>query len=244
MSPLSISHIEAGYANKTILKDFGLEVGDKETLIIMGPSGSGKTTLLLTILGIIMPVRGEVLLNGNSILHLPIEGRGIGYLPQDYGLFPHLNVVENVAYGLRVRGVPKNERHKVAQEMLQLVNIEGLDNRKISEISGGQRQRVGLARALATRPKLLLLDEPLSNIDQVTKAEVAKHLKGLFEKLEIPVLLVTHNHEDAVFLAQRLAIMIDGRIEQTGSVREILNAPKSPFIRRLLSPFAEERLET
>ncbi len=152
-------------------------------------------------------------------------------------MFPHLSVIENVSYGLRVRGVEKREQEDTAEEMLTLVELKGFGKKRIQEISGGQRQRVGLARALAIRPGLLLLDEPLSNIDQVTKSEVATHLKALFHKLEIPVMLVTHNHEDAIFLAERLAIMIDGRIEQTGTVDAIIKSPKTPFIKRILMPF-------
>ncbi len=203
----------------------------------MGISGSGKTTLLLTILGIIQPKKGRIVLNDKVINDTPIEERNIGYLPQDYGLFPHLNVFDNVAYGLKVRGASKTEQGQGVKEMLALVELEGFEKRKIKEMSGGQRQRVGLARALAIKPDLLLLDEPLSNIDQITKLEVATHLKNLFAKLDIPIILVTHNHEDALFLAENLAIMNEGKIEQIGSVKEIMNNPKTPFIKRLLTPF-------
>lgn len=228
MKGLSLQNIESGYGEKPIVKGLSLEVGPKETLVLMGPSGSGKSTLLLTILGIIRSMKGEILLNEKKITDFPIEMRNIGFLPQDYGLFPHLNVIDNVSYGLRVRGIPRTERASIAQNMLTLVELHGHEKRSIKELSGGQRQRVGLARALAIKPDLLLLDEPLSNIDQVTKFDVAKQLKELFHKLEIPVILVTHNHEDALFLSERLAIMIDGRIEQIGSVDEIIKVPKTP----------------
>jgi len=243
MKGLSIQNIESGYGIKSIIKDFSLEVGPEETLIIMGPSGSGKSTLLLTILGIITPKKGKIFLDDKDITAQPIEERNIGYLPQDYGLFPHLNVIENVSYGLRIRGIPKKERDVTAQEMLALIELQGYEKRRVQELSGGQRQRVGLARALAIKPDLLLLDEPLSNIDQVTKSDVAIQLKELFHKLEIPVILVTHNHEDALFLAERLAIVIDGRIEQIGSVDEIIKSPKTPFIKRLLMPFNTALIE-
>ncbi|HSH67049.1 MAG TPA: ATP-binding cassette domain-containing protein, partial [Bacteroidia bacterium] len=131
----------------------------------------------------------------------------------------------------------QKEQLETAQEMLDLVDLKGCATRKIQELSGGQRQRVGLARALAIKPDLFLLDEPLSNIDQVTKLEVATHLKNLFAKLDIPVILVTHNHEDALFLSEQLAILIDGKIEQIGHVKEIMQHPKTPFIKRLLMPF-------
>lgn len=237
MAGLSLQNLETKYGNRVIIKDLSLEVGARETLILMGPSGSGKTTLLLTILGIVQPVNGKVILNEQNITNLSIEERNIGYLPQDYGLFPHLNVMENVSFGLKMRGVQKFEREKISREMLTLVELSGLETRKIKELSGGQKQRVGLARALAIKPKLLLLDEPLSNIDQVTKLDVARELKQLFTKLSIPKILVTHNHEDALFLAENLAIMIDGEIVQFGTKNEILNHPKTDFIRRLLTPF-------
>lgn len=237
MKGLAIDDLTSGYGAKTIVNSLTLEVKEKETLVLMGASGSGKTTLLLTILGILSPEKGKILLNDREIQGLPIEERNIGYLPQDYGLFPHLNVIDNVSYGLRVRDASKKEQLTKAQGMLELVDLKGFDSRRIQELSGGERQRVGLARALAINPDLLLLDEPLSNIDQVTKLDVATHLKNLFTKLDIPIILVTHNHEDALFLSEQLAIMIDGKIEQIDDVKEILKNPKSPFIRRLLMPF-------
>ncbi len=239
MSGLNIKNLTVGYEKKIILEDLNLEVKEDEDLVLMGTSGSGKTTLLLAILGILPLKSGQIILNGKEIQNLPIEKRNIGYLPQDYGLFPHLTVIENVSYGLRIRGVSKIEQTKKAQEMLEFVQLKDFDKRKISELSGGQRQRVGLARALAIKPDLFLFDEPLSNIDQVTKLEVASHLKNFFLKLNIPMILVTHNHEDAIFLSKQLAIMIDGKIEQIGRVDEILNNPKTPFIKKLLVPYAE-----
>lgn len=239
MAGLSLQNITAGYARATILQDFSLDVGAHQTLVLMGPSGSGKTTLLLTILGIIKPTSGKVMLNDKDIGMLPIEERNVGYVPQDYGLFPSLNVIDNVSYGLRVRGIDKERQHAAAKEVLELVGLSGYDSRKMNELSGGQRQRVALARALAIKPDLILLDEPLSNIDQVTKLDVAKHLKSLFGKLQVPIILVTHNHEDALFLSEDLAILIEGRIEQIGHVKEIMRSPKTPFIKRLLMPFAD-----
>ncbi|SRR6266571_4831958 len=238
MKGLVIQTLTAGYRKKAVVIDVSLEVKEKEILVLMGISGSGKTTLLLTILGIVAPIRGKIFLQEKEITKLPIEERNIGYLPQDYGLFPHLTVFDNIAYGLAVRGLSKEEQEKKVQEMLELVDLTGLKKRKIQQLSGGQRQRVGLARALAIDPALFLLDEPLSNIDQVTKLEVATNMKKLFAKLDIPIILVTHNHEDALFLAEKLAIMIEGRIEQTGDIKEIVNSPKTDFIKKLLSPFA------
>lgn len=240
MRGLHIIDLESGYDKNQVIRNISVSVKPREILVLMGPSGSGKSTLLLTILGILTPERGKILLNDLEITHLPIEARNIGYLPQDYGLFPHLNVTENVTYGLCVRGVSKKEREKVAGEVLTLVELQGFEKKRIQKLSGGQKQRVGLARALAIKPNLLLLDEPLSNIDQVTKSDIAKDLKKLFYKLDIPIILVTHNYEDAFLLSQDLAILIAGKIEQMGNRDEIIQNPKIPFIKKLLVPFAIE----
>lgn len=239
MTGLIIKNLTSGYIGKTIVKNCTLEVKNLETLVLMGPSGCGKTTLLLTILGIVKPMSGEIFLNENEISSFSIESRNIGYLPQDYGLFPHLTVENNITFGLKVRGASKEMQVSICKEMLHLVNLNGYEKRKISELSGGEKQRVGLARALAVNPNLLLLDEPLSNIDQVTKKEVALQLKELFRKLKIPKILVTHNNEDAIFLSERLAIMVDGNIAQVGSLKEVKEHPKTEFINRLLHPFAD-----
>lgn len=241
MHKLSLQHIEAGYGDKVIIKDLSLDVEAEEATIIMGPSGAGKTTLFQTILGLIAPRKGKILLNDRDLALLPIESRNIGYLPQakNYGLFPHLSVLDNVAYGLRVRGVDRKKREDRAGKMLDMVELHGLEKRPVEELSGGQSQRIGLARALAIEPQLLLLDEPLSNVDQVTKFEVASELKKLFARIDIPVLLVTHNHEDALFLATRLAVMVDGKIEQVGPVKTVMQSPKTDLIKRLLRPFGD-----
>jgi ABC-type Fe3+/spermidine/putrescine transport system ATPase subunit len=237
MKGLNVIDLESGYDKNLVIRNISFSVRPKETLMLMGPSGSGKSTLLLTILGIIAPIKGKIFLNETEITHLPIEARNIGYLPQDYGLFPHLNVIENVTYGLYVRSVSKKEREDVASEILTLVELQGFEKRSIQGLSGGQKQRVGLARALAIKPNLFLLDEPLSHIDQVTKSDVAKELKNLFYKVNIPIILVTHNHEDALLLSKDIAILIDGKIEQIGIRDEIIKNPKTPFIKKLLLPF-------
>src|SRR6266516_5909501 len=193
MSQLSLKNIEAGYGDKVIVKDVSLDVRPKEAMVIMGPSGCGKTTLFQTILGIVTPRKGQILLNDQDLAALPIERRNIGYLPQskNYGLFPHLSVLDNVTYGLRVRGIDRKERAKRARKMIELVELHGLENRRVDEMSGGQSQRIGLARALAIEPQLLLLDEPLSNVDEVTKFEDASELKKLLGRIDVTVLLVT-----------------------------------------------------
>lgn len=238
MNGLQVDNITSGYNQKPIIQNCSFYVRPRETLVLMGPSGSGKSTLLLTILGAISPFSGRILLDNKEISKCAMEQRNIGYLPQEYGLFPHLNVEENVSFGLRVRNRPKAEQKALSEEMLCLVQLAGFGKRKLTELSGGEKQRVGLARALAIRPKLLLLDEPLSNIDQVTKKEVAVGLKELFKKLDIPIILVTHTTEDASFLAEKLAILINGSLEQIGSLNEVREHPKNNLVQRLIHPFA------
>lgn len=238
MESLFLQNISSGYGNKIVIKDMTLQVDAQETVVIMGTSGAGKTTLLKTILGIVIPQQGTILLHNNDITLMPIEKRNIGYLSQFYGLFPHMTVAENIAYGLRVRGYNKQVQLSKAQELLQLIDLADFENAQVTDLSGGQQQRVALARALATKPDLILLDEPLSNIDQVTKLEVAQYLKKLFESLSIPVIVVTHQWEDAKFLGKKIVILVDGKIERIGTFDEIIKNPKSEYIKKLLMPYA------
>lgn len=240
MEGLLLRGITAGYENIVVIKDMDLEVTSKTTLVLMGVSGSGKTTLLKTILGIVKPSAGSIYLGDKNITHMPIEKRNIGYVSQNYGLFPHLTVGANVAYGLRMRGVPREDQVKIMHRMLEFVELKGYEHKSILELSGGQQQRVALARALAVKPDLFLLDEPLSNIDQATKFDVASDMKKLFDALSIPIILVTHQYEDAQFFGARVAVMVQGVIEQTGSYQEIISHPKTPFIKKLLVPFMQE----
>ena len=226
-----------GYGTNIILRQCSLHVHQKEIMVLMGPSGTGKSTLLYTLLGIITPISGSILLHGVDLSSKPMEMRNIGYLPQEYGLFPHMTVEENISFGLRVRNIPKQKQVDTTTAMLQLVHLEGYEKRNIQELSGGEKQRVGLARALAIQPELLLLDEPLSSIDQVTKMDVAKDLRELFHNLSIPIILVTHNIEDVALLAERVAIMRNGTIEQVGTLREVRSQPKNQYIQRLMNPF-------
>lgn len=240
MEGLFLRNITAGYGDYDVLTNLQLEIPARTTLVLLGVSGSGKTTLLKTITGIIKPKKGDIILAGKTITQLPIEQRNISYLPQNYGLFPHLNVAGNIAYGLRVRGVSQEEQKKTVADLLEFMELSGYEKRSVTELSGGQQQRVALARALAVKPRLMLLDEPLSSIDQATKFEVATHLKNLFSTLDIPIILVTHQYEDAQFFGAHVAVMVQGVIEQAGSYDELRAHPKTPFIRKLLIPFTAE----
>src|SRR5260221_7563167 len=200
MEGLVLQNLNVGYGKKNIISHLSLQVTPGQTLVLMGLSGSGKTTLLRSILGIIRPQEGSITLNNIDITRISLSERNIGYVPQNYGLFPHLNVFENIAYGLRIRNISQKEQDTSVGQIMERVGLQGFENRRVDQISSGQQQRVSLARALIIRPALLLLDEPLSNIDQATKLEVAIFLKDLFALLKIPIVFVTHQYEDAQFL--------------------------------------------
>lgn len=181
----------------------------------MGKSGSGKTTLFLSILGFIAPEAGEILLDDINIIYLPIEHRQIAYVPQDYGLFPHLAVKDNIAFGLKVRGVDLGSRNKKVDELLKMVELPlDISKKNVEELSGGEKQRVALARALAIEPKLFLLDEPLSSIDIETKQSVGRELKMLIKKLQIPAIIITHDPSDARELGDTVYYLSNGKLSK------------------------------
>jgi len=207
-----------------------LEIADGEFFTMLGPSGSGKTTCLRMVAGFDQPTSGQIYLHGQEVSSLPPYERQVNTVFQDYALFPHMTVLTNVAYGLMVRNVPKAERHKQAEEMLDLVRLPGLGQRKPSQLSGGQRQRVALARALILKPRVLLLDEPLGALDLKLRQEMQVELKALQEQVGITFVYVTHDQEEALTMSDRLAVFNHGRIEQVGSPTEIYESPDSEFV--------------
>lgn len=236
MRALYVQNISKSFGNIKVLNNVELVVEEGGFTVIMGPSGCGKTTLLLVILGALRPDEGAIWVGDKEITDLPIEERGIGYVPQDFGLFPHLNVYENIAFGLRIRGYSKKAIDERVRSLFNMVGLEGLEARRPKELSGGQRQRVALARALAINPSLLLLDEPLSNIDEATKIDVIANLKDLQRRTGVTTLCVTHNPEDAFRLGDSIAIMHYGRIIQHGKPDEILERPKNEVVKKLIAP--------
>jgi len=207
-----------------------LAIAPGEFFALLGPSGSGKTTCLRLIAGFDHPNSGQVLLDGVDVTDVPPFERNVNTVFQDYALFPHMNVADNVAYGLRVRGVAAAERRKRALEMLDLVQLESFADRRPTQLSGGQRQRVALARALINQPKVLLLDEPLGALDLKLREEMQSELKGLQQRLGITFVFVTHDQGEALSMANRVAVFNAGRIEQLDTPRALYTRPKTAFV--------------
>ncbi len=207
-----------------------LQIADGEFFTMLGPSGSGKTTCLRMIAGFDQPTSGQIFLHGTDVSYLPPYEREVNTVFQDYALFPHMTVLDNVAYGLMVRNVPKDKRKAEAEKMLELVRLPGLGKRKPSQLSGGQRQRVALARALILKPRVLLLDEPLGALDLKLRQEMQLELKALQEQVGITFVYVTHDQEEALTMSDSLAVFNQGRIEQVGAPAEIYESPASEFV--------------
>jgi putative spermidine/putrescine transport system ATP-binding protein len=207
-----------------------VDILDGEFFTMLGPSGSGKTTCLRLIAGFEVPDSGTIELFGRDVSSLPPYERDVNTVFQDYALFPHMRVSENVGYGLMIRKVPRRERERRAQEMLDLVRLQGLGGRKPSELSGGQRQRVALARALVLHPRVLLLDEPLGALDLKLRQEMQIELKGIQRQVGITFVYVTHDQEEALTMSDRIAIFNGGRIEQVGTPAELYEDPATPFV--------------
>ena len=210
--------------------DVSIDVRDGEFFAMLGPSGSGKTTCLRLIAGFDQPTAGHIEIHGNTAEGVPPYDRDVNTVFQDYALFPHMNVIDNVAYSLMVRGIGKAERHRRAEEMLTVVKLGGYGGRKPVALSGGQRQRVALARALINRPKVLLLDEPLGALDLKLREEMQVELKALQRQVGITFIFVTHDQAEALSMSDRLAVFNEGRIEQVGTPEDIYARPSTPFV--------------
>ena len=231
MAYVELSNITAGYTKgDPVLQGFDLQVEQGELLSLLGPSGCGKTTTLRTIAGFLAAQSGTVKINGRDYTNLPPNKRNIGLVFQNYALFPHLAVFDNVAYGLKRRNVSKKEVGKKVKEALGMVSLQGFEDRLPGQLSGGQRQRVALARAVVIEPDLLLLDEPLSNLDAKLRDVMREELSRLQNRLGITMIYVTHDQVEALSLSSRIVIMNEGEIEQTGAPDEIYERPATPFV--------------
>jgi putative spermidine/putrescine transport system ATP-binding protein len=225
-----VSGLRKRYGDVTAVDGVDLEIGRGEFFTMLGPSGSGKTTTLRVIAGFERPDEGTVELRGEDVSELPPYARNVNTVFQDYALFPHMTVQENVEYGLRVKKVARAERRTRAGEALELVQLTGYGARKPAQLSGGQRQRVALARAIVNRPQALLLDEPLGALDLKLRQELQVELKRIQQELGITFVYVTHDQEEALTMSDRLAVFNDGRIEQVGAPAEVYEHPASEFI--------------
>jgi thiamine transport system ATP-binding protein len=231
---LEIRDLQVGYDARVAVRDLDLTVGDREVVAVLGPSGSGKTTLLRAIAGLEQPTAGSIVRDGRDLAGVQPHQRGLGLMFQDHALFPHRDVVGNVMFGLRMQGVPRPTARERAGEVLAVVGLAGSEERKVHELSGGEQQRVALARALAPAPSLLMLDEPLGALDRALRETLAHELRELFVRLELSVLLVTHDHDEAFEIGDRVAVMHDGRIEQIGRPEAVWARPATEFVARFL----------
>ena len=227
---VQIKNINKFYGEAHVVKDLSLDVYEGEFLTILGSSGSGKTTTLRMVAGFEQPTSGEILLAGVDVAEKEPYERDVNTVFQSYALFPHMTIFDNVAYGLKMKKVAKDEIRERVTEMLGLVELSGFENRKPDQLSGGQKQRVAIARALVNRPKILLLDEPLGALDLKLRKQMQLELKRLQRKLNITFLYVTHDQEEALTMSDRIAIMHDGVLEQVGTPREIYEEPASTFV--------------
>ena len=228
---LELKEIKKSFTEgEAVLDNISLEISKGEFITLLGSSGCGKTTTLRIIAGLEQPDAGSVWLDGREVTGLEPNQRDVNTVFQNYALFPHMNVAENIGYGLKLKKVPKSEIRKKVSRMLELVQLEGYEKRKPSELSGGQKQRVAIARALVNNPKVLLLDEPLGALDLQLRRAMQIELKHLQKKLGITFIYITHDQEEAINMSDRIAVMRDGRIEQIGTPDEIYNHPKTSYV--------------
>ncbi|MEE1046593.1 MAG: spermidine/putrescine ABC transporter ATP-binding protein [Clostridia bacterium] len=227
---VSLNDIVVAFDGETILNNFNLDIRDKEFVTLLGPSGCGKTTTLRIIGGFLQPDSGTVMFEGKQITKLPPYKRNVNTVFQKYALFPHLNVFENIAFGLRVKKLEEKEIEKRVGEMLELVNLRGFEKRSVHNLSGGQQQRVAIARALVNHPKVLLLDEPLGALDLKLRKEMQNELKRIQQSLEITFVYVTHDQEEALTMSDTVVVMKDGNIQQIGTPVDIYNEPENAFV--------------
>jgi ABC-type Fe3+/spermidine/putrescine transport system ATPase subunit len=234
MALLELQNLTQRFGSLTALDNFNLSVGQGEFVSLLGPSGCGKTTTIRLVAGFLNPTQGKVLVNGRDISPLPPEKRDIGMVFQSYALFPHLNVFENVAFGLRAKKLTGPQVGEKVEQALALVNLTGYGKRPVSELSGGEQQRVAIARTLVIEPQILLLDEPLSNLDASLREETRRQLRHLIDSLGITAIFVTHDQEEAFALSDRIALLSKGVCQQVGTPQELYYRPVNEFVAKFI----------
>ena len=227
---VAVENVVKRYGDFRAVDDVSLDIGPGEFVALLGPSGSGKTTLLMMIAGFDQPSSGAVRIDGDDVSYTPPHRRNIGMVFQKYALFPHMSILDNVAFPLRMRGVATAQRRRQAADALAMVSLQGMETRLPTQLSGGQQQRVALARAIVYRPPVLLMDEPLGALDKKLRERMQLEIKRLQESLGATVIYVTHDQEEALTMADRIAVMNHGKLEQVGSPAELYERPANPFV--------------
>jgi thiamine transport system ATP-binding protein len=231
---LSIRDVSRSFGDLHVLNRITLEIAQGEILCLLGPSGCGKTTLLRIIAGLEQADSGDVLLDGHSITSVPVHQRGFGLMFQDFALFPHMDVAGNIAFGLKMQRLSLKAQHSRVQEVLNTVNLSGFEKRDVAQLSGGERQRVALARSLAPNPRLLMLDEPLGSLDAALREQLVVELRSIIKQLGLTAIYVTHDQHEAFAIADRIALMNAGRIQQIGTPESVYRQPAAAFVARFL----------
>lgn len=230
MSSVALRNIHKRYADTEVIKGIDLDIDDREFVVFVGPSGCGKSTLLRMIAGLEEITSGELLIDGEQVNDVPPDKRGLAMVFQTYALYPHMTVSENMAFSLRLAGVPKAKRYERAREVARILQLEPLLNRKPKELSGGQRQRVAIGRALVRNPKVFLFDEPLSNLDAALRVQMRLELASLHDSLQSTIIYVTHDQVEAMTLADKIVVLQGGIVEQVGSPLELYHDPRNLFV--------------
>src|SRR5690554_1641169 len=231
---IDLKNITKRFGSNTVLDNMNLYIRENEFLTLLGPSGCGKTTTLRIIAGFETPTEGKVLFSGKDITEVPPYQRAVNTVFQKYALFPHLNVFENIAFGLKIKKLPKDVIEKKVTEVLKLVNLSGFEKRDIDSLSGGQQQRIAIARALVNEPKVLLLDEPLGALDLKLRKEMQIELKNIQKRVGITFIYVTHDQEEALTMSDTIVVMNEGLIQQIGTPIDIYNEPKNAFVAKFI----------
>ena len=234
MTAIRIEHLTKSYGSTVVVEDVSLTIQAGELFFLLGPSGCGKTTLLRAIAGFVSPEAGRLFFDDRPLNDVPPKDRGTGMVFQNYALWPHMTVVQNIAFGLNVRKVPATERDRRVAEAVALVRLEGLERHRPTQLSGGQQQRVALARALVIRPEVLLLDEPLSNLDARLRAEMREEIRRIHQETKLTTIYVTHDQKEALSLADRMAVMHRGRVVQVGAPLDLYWRPRNRFVASFL----------